>query len=83
MRALILAVLLSATAAAVPVTYRLNADNNRLTATAGGQTVTLIDMPNQVPRAYFAEDHPEPFWEGMRMYDRSCGISTTTAPRTP
>lgn len=69
MRALILAVLLSATAAAVPVTYRLNADNNRLTATAGGQTVTLIDMPNQVPRAYFAEDHPEAFSEGMRMYD--------------
>lgn len=69
MRAPILALFLAATAAAAPVTYKLNVDSDRLTAVVGGRSITLIDMPNRVPRAYFPEDHPSPFWVGMKMYN--------------
>lgn len=69
MRALVLAAALAGPALAAPtVTYKVT-DLTRLTATANGQTVTLIDMEKQLPRAYFREDRTDGFVEGMRIYD--------------
>ncbi len=59
----------SALAAPAPVTYKISSDMRRLTATAGGQTLTLIDTIKQLPRAYFHEDRADGFVEGMAILD--------------
>lgn len=69
MHALFLTLALAGSALAAPVTYKLSQDMTRLTATANGQTVTLIDMEKALPRASFREGREDGFVQGMNIYD--------------